>query len=158
MADSKNKDFYYIMWLPDTAEIIWDMKNKTQMSSDFYLYHSLNQHIDLGKWTKTYTELYKDWLEADTQEIYNLQNPSIQKMLSAIQKVNTNLPQNTKLFYWFDVDRTENEDFIWENSPIDRTKLVDLGEGFYYLNRFVDLKNYVVFPAQEDFIILASNH
>lgn len=153
MADSKNKDFYCVMWLPDTSEIIWDMKNKTQMSSDFYLYHALNQYIDLEKWIKKYAELYKDWLEADAQEIYNLQNPSIEKMLSSIQKVNANLPQNTKLFYWFDVDRTENEDFIWENSPIDHAQLVNLGEDFYYLNHFVDLKNYLTFPAQGDIVV-----
>ena len=154
MADLKNKDFYCVMWLPDNAEIIWEMKNKTQMSSDFYLYHALNEYIDLEKWIKKYTELYKDWLEADVQEIYNLQNPSIQKMLYAIQKVNTNLPQNTKLFYWYDVDRTENEDFIWENSPVDSKQLVNLGENFSYLNRLIDTKNYLVLPAKEGFTIL----
>jgi len=75
------------------------------------LYALLGQEVDLEMWRKEYTLMYENWLENDDLGICDLQSPTIQAMLKALKNVNQILPKKLHLCFWYDIDRTENEDF-----------------------------------------------
>jgi len=151
MEDFKNHKFYFVMWLPAEKNSIWGAKTKTQLVQNelvegIDLYVLLNQQIDLETWRKAYGVLYQNWLENDDLAIFDLQNPIIQNLLNALQIINKNLPENLHLCFWYDIDRTENEAFIWQKSPISEQHLIDLGTDFFHQNRLWDKDNFLLMP------------
>jgi len=151
MNDFKNHKFYELMWLPKTKNCIWEAKTKKALAQNqtvegVNLYALLKQEIDWAKWRKNYARLYKNWLENDQTAIFDLENPVVRQMFSAIQGINKILPPNLHFCYWYDIDRTENEDFVWEKSPISSSPLIDLGEDYFYQNRLWDKENHLLLP------------
>ncbi|WP_250632378.1 hypothetical protein [Rhodoflexus caldus] len=153
MEDLKNHKFYYLMWLPHVRNIIWEARNKKALPQKtlvegINLYEMLNNVVNLAKWRKQYTALYRQWLENDDNRIFDLQHPVNAQIIHGLKNINSLLPSHIHLCYWYDVDRSLDEDFIWENSPLSGKRLIDLGEDFFEENRLWDKENNLLLPKR----------
>lgn len=151
MEDLRNHKFYYLLWLPKAKNIIWDAKNKKALAQNvlcegFDLAGMLREEIDLGKWRKKYAQLYRKWLENDNKAIFDFEQAILKDILSAIRCVNEKLPPDLHFCYWYDLDRSENEDFVWTHSPISGDPLTDLGDDFFRESRMWDKNNGLLLP------------
>jgi len=145
----KNKTLYKVMWLPEIDQIIWRMDKEAPASADVQtlIINNLAKYIDLQQWHSSYSQLYNRWLQDESTEIYNITSEINSRMVAAVKKANESLVKEEMLiFYWFDKDRTEDDDWIWMNDPIDGAPLIALDKNFHHLNRKVSLKSYLVFP------------
>lgn len=140
------------MWLPDTKHTIWNMK--TEKEAEFLFQNQIvsliNQNIDFNNWLANYCSYYQKWLNEDDQTIFDLRSPLLKSILDAIQNVNKKMDDNKRLFYWFDIDRSFKEDYRWKNCPITKTKLINLGQNFFYANRLISQKVDLVLPDNQE--------
>jgi hypothetical protein len=141
-----SKRLLKVMWLPESDGIIFDMMNEKPLNKEESIYIELNKQINLKEWITDYSKEYKKWLEDKSDKIYDLNFSVNKNMIDAIKKLNQ---KNVKelLFYWFDVDRTDNENFKWEFCPIAGVKLLQLGNGFSKINNLISIEEYLVFPV-----------
>ncbi|ANI89330.1 hypothetical protein A9P82_08510 [Arachidicoccus ginsenosidimutans] len=150
MEDLKNNTLYKFLWLPDEQEVVRLMKTEEKASSiDIeIIIENLKKHINISTWYKEYAFLYHEWLNNDINTIYDIYEDINESMISAIKKVNKELIRyQMLLFYWFDIDRTLNENWIWKEDPFSHNKLFLLDASYKEINRKVSLENFIVFPA-----------
>lgn len=146
MGDLKNKDLIKIMWLPGENDILFSMKNEKSLSSNSKLYEQLNNCIDIGSWKKMYAEKYDNWLNTDDHSIYNIKDAVNAMMINALLKFNE-MAGNEVIFYWFDVDRTYNENYIWEICPLSNKLLIPLDDKYPKINSLISPDYPLVFPS-----------
>lgn len=136
-----------IMWLPGEKSKVWDMKTEEAIDINSMAYTTLTNFIDIDNWAQEYGVLYEQWLNDDYMEVFNLKNETFNKLLKALKKINTRKSNKFLYFLWYDKDRTfNNDDFVWDTSPISGDKLTDLGTQYHFLNRLVSFKDHIVFP------------
>ncbi len=145
------KLYYKLMWLPNTKHTIWEMKTEkvAKFSEQKYFTSLINQNIDLNDWIADYSNYYKKWLDNDDETIFDFNSSLLKSILDAIKKVNKKLDKDKHLFYWYDIDRSFNEDYNWIECPITKKKLINLGNNFFYTNRFISEKADLVLPDKE---------
>ncbi|MBN8786802.1 MAG: hypothetical protein J0I84_06920 [Terrimonas sp.] len=146
MEDLKNKELIKVMWLPKQAEILFKMKDETSLPIKSALYSYILEYIDIVKWRKEYTQKYNDWLNKDDDSIYQIENGINMQMIDDLIKVNKRL-RYEKIFYWFDIDRTYNDQFLWKYCPISNKELINLGNGFPKINSLISPDYPLVFPG-----------
>jgi hypothetical protein len=146
MIDTANKLMYKVMWVPGHEGIIWDIHNEEQVPVDDTLYSTLKKYIDIEKWEETYKSEYHSWLEADNNSIHDINNEVNLLMIEAIGKANNSLVDKL-IFYWFDIDRTDVDNFYWEYCPLSNKKLVALGNNYPKMNSFISIDYPIIFPA-----------
>lgn len=149
MEDSRSK-LYKIMWVPETEKVIWDMRTEEPISINDMIYKRVTNHLNLTKWIKFYKGLYSDWLEDDKNDVYDITHDINQMAINALGKINQSLNE-IKLYYWFDKDRTEEENFQWEFCPLTNQKLIYLGKEYHYLNRYISPNSFLVFPENLEY-------
>ncbi len=149
--NSMKENLYKIMWLPDTENLFLKMTDETEaeLSVKNYFITELQKNIDLNEWQIDYRKAYKMWLEDDDNTIYDIHNPLIFNIIEAVNKVNQQ-SEKLKLYYWFDIDRSANENFRWEKCPITNTELKNLGKDYFYVNRLVSEKASLVMPEVDN--------
>jgi hypothetical protein len=145
MDVSRKNDLTKIMWLPDQQEILFQMKTEESLSLASKHYKEMYAFIDLDNWRNSYGQAYGNWLNKDDHRIYDINDDVNLIMISALAKANEALNQRI-FFYWFDVDRTDNEKFNWEYCPISKKRLVKLGPDFPKINSLVSPDYPLVFP------------
>ncbi|PVD49298.1 hypothetical protein DC498_25740 [Terrimonas sp.] len=145
MEDLKNKELIKVMWLPNQAEVLFKMKDETSLPIKSALYPHILQYIDIVKWRKEYAQKYNDWLNKDDDSIYQIENGINMRMIDSLIEVNKAL-RHEKIFYWFDIDRTYNDHFLWKYCPISKKELVKLGEEFPKINSLISPNYPLVFP------------
>ena len=140
------------MWLPDTTHTIWEMKTEKEAEPALQNYFAslINQCIDLNNWLADYSKHYQKWLNDDAQTIFNPESPLLKEMLEAIEQVNRKTDADKHLLYWYDIDRTINENYSWTNCPITGSKLKNLGKTYFYTNRLISEKAGLVLPDKEE--------
>ena len=119
---------------------------QNELCAGFDLAAMLREEIDTAKWRKKYARNYRDWLENDDKTIFDFEKSLLRDMLAALRRVNEKLPADLHFCYWYDLDRSENEDFHWTHSPITREPLTDLGDDFFSENRLWDKNNCLILP------------
>lgn len=149
MEDLKNK-LFKIMWVPETEEVIWDMKTEEPISINHIIYNKVIKHLDLTNWISFYKILYSDWLDEDKNDIYNISHEINQMVINTLEKINQSL-DDMKIYYWFDIDRTEEENYQWKICPLTNQNLKYLGKDYHYLNRFISPKKFIVFPENIEY-------
>ena len=117
MDVSRNNDLTKIMWLPDQQEILFRMKTEEALPLVSERYKQIDAFIDLDDWRRLYAQAYDTWLNKDDNRIYDINWDVNRIVIAALTKANKALNQRI-FFYWFDVDRTDNEKFNWEFCPI----------------------------------------
>ena len=124
------------------------MKSEKEIGASLQNYFELliNQHIDFNNWIANYNMYYKKWLDEDDETIFNFNSPLLSTILEVIKKVNEKLDIDKHLFFWYDIDRTFNEDYYWENCPVTKSKLINLGENYFYTNRLISSNIDLVLP------------
>lgn len=137
--------FYKFMWLPSPEPLITELRSEKVDQSTMALVSKLNEKIDLEDWRDRYSKEYNEYLEGQRNGIYELESGLNQELLQAIQSLNEGMV-GKKLLYWFDVDRDENEEFVWVNCPISDSKLDDLGDTYPIKNRLLSVNQSLVFP------------
>lgn len=140
-----NGPFYKVMWAADGANIIWNMKQEESDAARAALAALLPKYIDVPAWAKSYADYFHRWLEADDAAIYNLGAPLATSMRHAIKRFNKQ--EQHKLYYWFDINRTESPDFQWQRSPLSGEELLELPSSFSAVNRYIAPTDFLVFPA-----------
>lgn len=115
--------------------------------TDRDLMHQIIYQLDLETWHNHFRILYKAWLNGDSEEIYIVQSNINYKIISKIEKLNKKL-KGIKLFYWFDVDRSKEENyaFAWKNCPLSNKPLIEL-KNVHVNNKFISPKYPIVFPG-----------
>lgn len=145
MQDLANKPIYKLMWLPDTTTLIWDVITETALPITDPIYQTLPDYLNLTQWARNYTSVYNEWLNDEANNLYDLQNSTHQQALKAIQQYNEREQCQVKLYYWFDVDRTEQSTYQWTHSPLSQTPLTEIPM-HHYLNRWVAVADNLIFP------------
>lgn len=145
MVDLRNKDLIKIMWLPDQKEFLFQMRNETPLPIEASLYSLVAQYIDIAKWQEKYRKKYDDWLNKDDDSIYDINNEINMTIIFGLKRINK-VMKNEMIFYWFDVDRTFNDHFLWEYCPISNKKLMSLGKEFPKINSLISPDFPLVFP------------
>lgn len=145
----KNKEIFKIVWLPHEDEIIFSAKDETPVSLHSDLYSKLAAYIDIDEWKYLYGRAYRNWLDDISDAVCNVHDQVNMSMIAALIQLNETLPDRC-LCYWFDIDRTYNEDFTWKYCPVSGKKLIFLGDGYAYKNAFVSPEYPVIFPIYED--------
>ena len=145
MIDLRNQELVKVMWLPGEDEILFDMKNGIPIPLTSKLYTYLAEHISVNKWRDLYKLKYDDWLYKDDASIYDINHKVNTMMLYALLKVNETL-SGKKLLYWFDIDRTENENFVWEECPLSLNRLMHLGANYPQINVLMSPDYPLIFP------------
>lgn len=147
MEELKNKECIKVMWLPNQKEFLFTMKFETVLPIESFLYLYISQYINMEKWQNEYGYKYNDWLNNDDNSIFDIKNPVNLGMVKSLIELNMVL-KFEKLFYWFDIDRTYNDDFIWEYCPVSNKKLVALGGEFSKRNSLISPDYPLVFPLE----------
>lgn len=145
MDVSRNNDLTKIMWLPDQQEILFRMKTEESLPLTSECYKQIYAFIDLDDWRHLYGRAYDTWLNKDDDRIYDINWNVNRIVIAALAKANEALNQRI-FFYWFDVDRTDNEKFNWEFCPISKKKLLKLEPDFPKINSLVSPDYPLVFP------------
>ena len=145
MDVSRNNDLIKIMWLPGQQEILFRMKTEESLPLASKHHNQISALIDIDKWRYLYGQAYDNWLNKDDNRIYDINFDVNQNMIAALTKANEALHQRI-YFYWFDVDRTDNENFKWEFCPISSKKLLKLEPDFPKVNSLVSPDYPLVFP------------
>jgi hypothetical protein len=133
------------MWAADGAHIIWNMEKEEPDATCVAVGALLNKYVDVTAWAKSYENYYHQWLEADDTTIYRLEAPLVASMRYAISQFNQQ--EQHKLYYWFDIDRTDPTDFHWQRSPLSGEELLELPSSFSAVNRYLAPTDFLVFPA-----------
>lgn len=141
---SPNGPLHKVMWAAEGANIIWNMEQEEPDASCAALAALLHTYIDVPAWATSYEDYYHQWLAADDLTIYNLDAPIVASMLNAIKRFNRQ--EQYKLYYWFDIDRTESSDFRWQRSPLSGERLLQLPDSFSSVNRYISPTDLLVFP------------
>lgn len=146
MEDFENKKVYKIMWA-GSEDIFWDVikERKIFREEKNKVLREVNNFIDIQKWIVEFEELYKEWLENDKGFIYDLNHPINKTILEAIKGINS-CKNDFVLFYWYDIDRDKQPNFIWEVDPINgKEKLLEM-TSYHRNNRFISLNSFLIFP------------
>jgi len=146
MVGLKNKEFIKLMWLPGEKEILLHMKDEKPVPISHQLYRRVSVHIDIEEWKNIYKLAYDNWLNKDDSSIYNINHDINFRMIMALQRTNETAA-DVVVFYWFDIDRTFNERFIWEYCPISQKKLIHLGLKYPKINSLISPDYPIVFPS-----------
>jgi hypothetical protein len=145
MEDLKNKKLYKIMWLPEENHIFLDIKNEKFISINSKMYKYLSNYVDWKSWINVYKKKYENWLNSDDNSIYNISDEVNTKIINALLEMNKHLIHE-KIFYWFDIDRTFNENFIWKYCPISKRKLIQLPDEYPEINSLISPEYPLIFP------------
>lgn len=146
MEDLKNKDLSKVMWLPEEDHILLDIRNEKFISINSKLYYHLSSYINIDNWRDLYKKKYSDWLNNDDHSIYNIHDEVNSIIINALLSLNKDL-KSRMVFYWFDVDRTDNEKFIWEYCPLSKRRLIQLGDKYPKINSFISPDYPLIFPS-----------
>lgn len=139
---------FKVMVTVDSDNVIWNMVTEVNIMSNHPIYDLLSKEIDLLKWKEKYLVLYNSWLESDDSSIYNINHPINMDIINALiilNKKNTDL----KLYYWFDVDRDINSDYVWQKCPLSEENLILLPGTFNCNNGKISPVFPLVFPRSE---------
>ena len=147
MADLKNKELIKVMWLPNQEELLFNMKDEIPLTIESKLHLKLLQYIDVSKWQNEYAQKYNNWLNDDDTSIWQIENEINMRMIDSLRKINKIL-RHEKIFYWFDIDRTYDDNFVWEYCPISKKELIHLGKEFPKINSLVSPEYPLVFPLE----------
>ena len=145
MIDLRNQELIKVMWIPGEDEILFDIKNGIPIPLTSKLYVYLAEHISVNKWRDLYKAKYEDWLYKDDASIYDINHKVNTTMIYAISKVNETL-SGKMLLYWFDVDRTTNENFVWQECPLSQNRLLRLGANYPHINVLMSPDYPLIFP------------
>jgi hypothetical protein len=140
-----NGPLYKVMWAADGSNIIWNMQQESHDIDCANLAHQLAQYIDVGAWVHSYEEHYRQWLEQDDSTIFTINSPLLVSMLNAVQSFNKE--EESKLYYWFDVNRLATPAVQWRYSPLSGEKLFQLPASFSFVNRYIAPTDFLVFPS-----------
>lgn len=138
---------YKLMVVGAQSEIIWNMISEKEIPLNNDVYIKINKEINLNEWQNKFNNLYTQWLNEDVEFIFDIFNPINTDILSAISRYNKN--SDSKLYYWFDVNRDNYPDFKWEYCPITGERLILLSEAYHSNNRLVSPNEPLVFPFTE---------
>ena len=133
------------MWLPNVDEsVLWMNSELVLDQSDILV--KINNYINIKKWHNEYELLYRNWMNYDSPDLYSIRNTLHLKVIDEIVKINSQ-SNEFKLFYWFDVDRSleENENFVWSTCPLSGKPLTRI-ELTHPNNRFISNEFPLVFP------------
>ncbi len=147
MEDLINKELLKIMWLPNENEIFFHMRNEKAVFWNSEIYKSLSEYIDVENWKHLYSKSYQRWLDDDDDSIYDIQSEINKSMIDSLIKLNKTLVSGV-VFYWFDIDRTNNENFKWEFCPNSKKRLFTLGNTYPKINSLISPEFPLVFPSQ----------
>ena len=133
------------MWAAKGEHIIWNMQQEMHDAKCAEILLLLGKYIDVESWVAEYESCYKKWLHADDTAIHDVNSMLNSLMLHANQEFNKQEPFT--LYYWFDVDRTAQENFQWQFSPLSGETLRELPPLFHRNNRCIAPHDLLVFPA-----------
>jgi hypothetical protein len=146
MEDLKNKEIFKVMWLPKESRILLNVKNEEFVTLNSSIYERLSIYIDIPRWIILYEKKYSDWLNNDENSIYNINDNLNKKMVDALRQLNESYIDK-RIFYWFDIDRTNNPNFDWEYCPLSEKKLIFLGYDYPKINSLISPDFPLIFPS-----------
>lgn len=134
------------MWA-NKEEIIWNMRDEKSVPLDNILYKYLEKFIDYRIWQKEFHKEYLKWLAGENENIYDVNFSLNSQIIDILPKLNEKLnSQNIYVFYWFDIDRSVDENFNWEFCPMTNELLTNLN--IKNNNSLICKKCYLTFPKQ----------
>ena len=146
MEGLKNRNITKLVWLPEEKQLLFDAKSQEYLSLESDAFRQILMFIDLDRWTASYSVAYKKWLNEDDMSIYDFNYPVNAVIIDGLIKANRG-SEPELLLYWFDVDRTDNEEFVWEYCPLSGRKLINLGEDYPKINSLVSPDFPLIFPG-----------
>lgn len=134
-----------VMITGNDERVIWDLSKETEVESNHMAFLYLSNEINIQEWKGKYLNLYKGWLKDNNDSIYQISSPINMDMINAIISVNLKVAE-FKLYFWFDVDRDKQPDYIWKKCPLSHSDLIVLSDAYHENNRKVSPIFPLVFP------------
>ena len=134
------------MYLTDVDPIIWDVRTEEPLDEGHIYYKVLNSFVDINEWKLKYGQLYKAWLEIDDTSIHDIHHSINKDMINALIDANKHLDESL-IYFWFDIDRSEDESFEWEVCPLSRQRLQMLGSECLRKNKLISPDFPIIFPV-----------
>lgn len=136
-----------LMWLPDESFPLFDMQTNEVCSLSREEQSFIREQLSLDAWIHSFTLEYAKWLNDENNKVHDIHSELHASMIRNIEKTNK-LANSLIIYYWFDIDRTNVDDFHWQNYPISGKALIDLGETYHSLNRLISPDFPITFPAE----------
>lgn len=130
------------MWA-NTDSPIWDIQSEKNIKLNF----NINLKEKINKWNLDFSDHHKKWLEEDKNtSVFSLKSQLHMDGRQLLEDIEKDLKQDIKLYYWFDVDRSleQNESFIWTKCPICKSNLIKINAS--KSNRVICEKCKLLFP------------
>ena len=133
------------MWLPSIEECLFSLEDESNFNEP-RIKNIIKSSLDLQTWHNNFTVLYKNWLNDNSEEIYNINSAINLEIIRKITSLNQHLKE-VKIFYWFDIDRSKscNEDYLWQHCPLSNLPLIEL-KSVHPNNKYISSKHPLVFP------------
>lgn len=138
-------DNFKVMVTVGSQNVIWDMVTEINIIPSHPIYDLLSKEIDLWKWKEQYLILYRSWLESDDSSIHNINHPINMDIINALIILNKEIV-DLNLYYWFDIDRDINSDYVWHKCPLSGDDLILLPNAFNCNNGKISPVFPLVFP------------
>lgn len=148
MEALEGKRLLKLMWLPEPKSMIWDMKDESPVGESSISVVLDSKGAEIASWAQRFEVLYRRWLADQSSEVFDVDHNVNEQALSIVRNLNA---RNSRFafFYWFDVDRSTNENFLWTTSPLSGIDLIDLGPKYHPKNRLVSLSDSIVVPRHD---------
>lgn len=133
------------MWLPDskTNNYLWHMTDGEPFTDSSILNKEDKQIIE--EWAKWFEYEYREWLAGESKDLYNPFYSLNGNMVKHLEKINARQSE-FQIFYWFDVDRSEEPDYVWICCPVSGLPLANLGSIYTQSNRLISIRHPMCFP------------
>lgn len=138
-----SKELYKVMWVGRAEPFIWNIYNE-EPASDMVI-SCVKNNINCEAWLEKFSSDFSAWLNLDDDSVYNLNIEEYSDFLHFIKKFNNDNSVGITLFYWYDIDRSEDSTFEWSKCVLCGEKLVEI-EGAHYLNKKACLNDFIVYP------------
>ena len=105
-----------IMWV-EAGKFLWKFGEETPVSADEMM--PVGLRAQFSDWDSEFQSVYRGWLADDPRS-----GSTLHDIRSALHsnglRLRSMLAEETRqaVYYWFDVDRSEHEDFRWERCPL----------------------------------------
>lgn len=134
---NKNTKYYKVMFNQEDPAIIFDVIGNFEISTNSFIYKTLNEYIDIEDWHLKYYPFFYEYLEHSGDVMVNIDSEPNRKMREAIKKANEILAKvNVKLLFYYVYNVNFAKEYFWSFIEKIGTQPERIEEN-HYMNKYV---------------------
>jgi hypothetical protein len=125
------------MFNQEDPAIIFDVIGNFEISTNSFIYKTLNEYIDIEDWHLKYYPFFYEYLDDSGDVMVNIDSEPNRKMREAIKKANEVLAKvNVKLLFYYVYNVNFAKEYFWSFIEKIGTQLERIEEN-HYMNKYV---------------------